>query len=70
MLKVVDIIVLIDGSDSFNIKVDADNISRTDKNSANSFPGNSLIRSSNQIQTMLSLCRRTLYKADHTIWSI
>ena len=40
-LTVIDIICLIDGSDSFNIKVDAGNTSRTDKNNANSFPGNS-----------------------------
>ena len=35
--------MLIDGSDSFNIKVDADNITRTDKNTATSFPGNSFL---------------------------
>ena len=40
-LTVIDIICLVDGSDSFNIKVDAGNTTRTDKNSANSFPGNS-----------------------------
>lgn len=37
-LPVIDIICLIDGSDSFNIKVDGGNTSRTDKNNANSFP--------------------------------